>query len=107
MDNAFSVVLLSFALYYFVSVFRRSKLPPGPRGLPFFGNEFQIPKSKQWLYFDGLRKQYGMNLTSVLNEATDSNIFSLGDIVYLRVLGQHTIVLGSAEAAVELLETRG
>ena len=35
------------------------KDPPGPKGIPIFGNEFQIPKDKQWLKFDEWSKKYG------------------------------------------------
>lgn len=85
------------------------KYPPGPRGTPFFGNEFQVPQTKQWLYFDQLRKKYGASQPSSWNWL----LFFItalplpGDIVYLSIMGQDTIVLGSAQAALDLLETRG
>lgn len=33
--------------------------PPGPKGIPFFGNEFQIPQDKQWLRFHEWSQKYG------------------------------------------------
>ena len=49
------VTLLFFlSLYYLLSVIRwrsRSRglpLPPGPKGLPFIGNLFNIPSRKAW-----------------------------------------------------------
>lgn len=36
--------------------------PPGPRGVPLFGNEFQIPSDKQWLCFHDWSKQYGADV---------------------------------------------
>lgn len=112
MDNALLVALSSLIVYSLTFVFRLNfgpdESPPSPRGIPFFGNEFQIPKTKQWLYFDELRKKYGSFLTSNGTERKNNNPNpSLGEIVYLRILGQHTIILGSAKAALELLETRG
>ena len=34
--------------------------PPGPKGVPFFGNEFQIPKDNQYLKFHEWIKTFGM-----------------------------------------------
>lgn len=33
--------------------------PPGPRGLPFVGNAYQIPPDHQWLKFDQWVAEYG------------------------------------------------
>lgn len=33
--------------------------PPGPKGIPIFGNEFQIPRDKQWLKFHEWSQKYG------------------------------------------------
>ncbi|PAV19089.1 cytochrome P450 [Pyrrhoderma noxium] len=63
-------------------------LPPGPRGLPLIGNELQIPRDKQWLCFDRWSKQYG-------------------DIISISSFGQTSIILSSAQAALDLLETKG
>ncbi|KAI0341374.1 cytochrome P450 [Trametopsis cervina] len=63
-------------------------IPPGPPGLPLVGNAFQIPSDRQWLKFDQWIKEYG-------------------DVVHLNVTGQSTVVLGSLQAAAELLDNRG
>ncbi|KAH8116168.1 cytochrome P450 [Phellopilus nigrolimitatus] len=62
--------------------------PPGPKGIPIFGNEFQIPRDKQWLRFHEWSQQYG-------------------DIVGIKTMGQPVLILSSAQATFDLLETRG
>ncbi|KAJ3823037.1 cytochrome P450 [Lentinula raphanica] len=87
----FSSILIPIAILIVFRVFkalqRRSKLPPGPLGLPVFGNLFQLPTSRPWLAFDNWAKQYG-------------------PIVYLNIAGQNTIVLNSHKTAADLLERR-
>ncbi|KAJ7112408.1 cytochrome P450 [Mycena crocata] len=62
-------------------------LPPGPRGLPWIGNTFQMPRKKQWIHFNEWAKIYG-------------------NIYHLRVFTTHYIVLNSAKAASDLLDKR-
>ncbi len=38
---------------------RRSKLPPGPPGLPFIGNIFDVPKQNEWIFYRELGAQLG------------------------------------------------
>lgn len=59
----------------------RSQLPPGPKTL-------KTGIRKPWLWFQELSKQYG-------------------DVVYLQMGPTPTIILGSAQAAWDLLERRG
>ncbi|KAJ7690176.1 cytochrome P450 [Mycena olivaceomarginata] len=66
---------------------RKEKLPPGPGGLPILGNLLQIPKDRAWLTFSEWRKTYG-------------------DIIYLNIAGQNTVVLGNYKVSSDLLDRR-
>ncbi|KAJ3757815.1 cytochrome P450 [Lentinula raphanica] len=74
-------------LWVIKAVHLRSKLPPGPSGLPILGNVLQLPRSQTWLTFDQWTKQYG-------------------PIFYLNIAGQDAIVLGTHKAATDLLDRR-
>ncbi|KAF2683813.1 cytochrome P450 [Lentithecium fluviatile CBS 122367] len=63
-------------------------LPPGPPALPIIGNVHQAPKSHPWLQYHAWGKTYG-------------------PVVYLNMLGQPVIVLGTSTAAHDLLAKRG
>ncbi|KAI0657965.1 cytochrome P450 [Cubamyces menziesii] len=62
-------------------------LPPGPRPLPLLGNALDFPRKHLGRDFRHLSERYG-------------------DVVYLKVLGQSVILVGSYEVACELLEKR-
>ncbi|KAJ7446023.1 cytochrome P450 [Mycena galericulata] len=69
-------------------VYRRKRdLPPGPRGLPFVGNIFQLPKKGQYLQFTKWKEQYGP-------------IFSLN------LMGQLVVVLNTHKVTADLLDRR-
>jgi hypothetical protein len=56
--------IVAFVYYAYHLTLRLSsakslKNPPGPPGIPFFGNEFQIPSDKQWLKFHEWGQKYG------------------------------------------------
>ena len=65
----------------------RKDLPPGPKGELWYGNSRQIPAQRPLVYFQQLNKEYG-------------------DVVYLQLGKTPTVVLGSAQAAWDLLEKR-
>ncbi|KAF8191536.1 cytochrome P450 [Mycena galopus ATCC 62051] len=64
----------------------RKIMPPGPAGLPFLGNIFQLPPL-QWLQFTEWTAQYGP-------------VFSLN------LAGQPVVVLNTHQAATDLLDHR-
>ncbi|OBZ74682.1 hypothetical protein A0H81_05653 [Grifola frondosa] len=70
-------------------VVRRGSLhiPPGPTGLLFVGNLYQIPKREPWVFFKNLSKNFG-------------EIFSLN------ILGHTIIVVNSLEAVDTLFVKR-
>ncbi|KAF9000954.1 cytochrome P450 [Cyathus striatus] len=61
-------------------------LPPGPPGLPFIGNVYQLSEMK-WLTFSKWNKEYG-------------------PIFHLNLAGKHTIILGSKKIAIDLFDRR-
>ncbi|KAH6899261.1 cytochrome P450 98A3 [Coprinopsis sp. MPI-PUGE-AT-0042] len=63
-------------------------LPPGPKGLPFLGNVFQIPRDKSWKVYSDWKPVYG-------------------NMIYLEALGQPLLILNSLEDCSEILERRG
>ncbi|KAF8314233.1 cytochrome P450 [Clavulina sp. PMI_390] len=70
------------------SVRKTSKLPPGPGGLPWIGQAFEIPMLHSHLYYTKLHKK-------------------LGDIYSLVAMGQKFVVLNTYEAAFEILGRQG
>ncbi|KAH9933430.1 cytochrome P450 monooxygenase [Fomitopsis serialis] len=67
---------------------RLARLPPGPRSLPLLRNVHQFPKNLQYHLFAKWGQKYG-------------------DIVFMKVLQQPTLVINSLHAANELLTSRG
>ncbi|KAJ7737690.1 cytochrome P450 [Mycena metata] len=80
-----SLVVLGAILLRIFKTKWRAKLPPGPPGIIFFGNLFQL-SSRVWLKF------------------TSWKIY--GSVVYLDIAGQPIIVLNNAKAAADLLDRR-
>ncbi|TFK64022.1 cytochrome P450 [Pluteus cervinus] len=81
-----SVLGLVCTLYIWSRPNESRRLPPGPKGLPFLGNIFQITQF-QWLQFTEWKKEFGP-------------IFSLN------FAGQPVIVLNSHEVVGDLLDRR-
>ena len=53
-----SIALVSIYALRIVKSYRKGKLPPGPKGVPFFGNLFQL-SLMPWKQFEVWKKQYG------------------------------------------------
>ncbi|KAH9937821.1 CyP450 monooxygenase [Epithele typhae] len=81
------IVLISIIYYKGRPPRSRLPLPPGPKPLPLIGNMLDIPKTMSSAEYHALSQKYG-------------------DIVYLNTMGNSMILLGSMEAANELLEKR-
>lgn len=63
------------------------RMPPGPRPLPFIGNNFDIPKSHPWIQFQKWSEEYGPMFT-------------------LWIGRRPTVIISDPEIAVDLLEKR-
>lgn len=87
---------------------RRATLPPGPKGLPIFGNVLDMPKIHEWRKFSEWNDQYGgqTRYTSPCISRFSILMLPLGDMFSLNLLGQPVIVLGSVKHCVALLDKR-
>lgn len=56
---AITVVSLVFAYRLLYRTCRNTPFPPGPKGLPFIGNIFDMPSEKEWLTFARWGEKYG------------------------------------------------
>ncbi|KAK7678433.1 hypothetical protein QCA50_018493 [Cerrena zonata] len=85
----FAVFLCAFILLKWLKQTSKSTLPlpPGPKGYPIIGNLLQMPSTTPWKTFREWSKLYG-------------------DVMFLDLPNQPTIVLNSTEAAFDLLEKR-
>ncbi|KAI0260509.1 cytochrome P450 [Gloeopeniophorella convolvens] len=61
------------------------RLPPGPVGLPWIGNIFDMPTSREWETFGAWGKRWG-------------------GIMHITLFGQHFIIVNSLEIAISMLE---
>ncbi|KAF4613090.1 hypothetical protein D9613_011043 [Agrocybe pediades] len=86
--QALAAVIIAYSFYYVMKWYRLRKImPPGPLGLPFIGNKYQLPAVKPWKKFAEWNKQYGP-VTSIFLGSTP------------------VIILGTAQPAWDLLEKR-
>ena len=80
--------------------------PPGPRGLPVLGNLFQLPQAEQWKVYSEWSREYGKHRPIQKYHAKAANDLppAPGDMVYVDVMGQPILVLGSLELTEDLME---
>ena len=105
---ALAIVLLKFALNNRgrrLSGKSTLPLPPGPPPLPVIGNLLDVPMKNMEAEYHDLSRKYGVFREAISIYPTD-NASMTGDVVYLNACGQSIIVLGTHEAATELLEKR-
>lgn len=65
---ALTVLLLCVPLLVALVAKTRTKLPPGPRGHPLFGNAFQMPTEAPWVTYTAWAKIYGAHCTFLPRE---------------------------------------
>ncbi|KAK7687643.1 hypothetical protein QCA50_008858 [Cerrena zonata] len=92
MENVIIIIVAAIPLSLFLFRWskyhsRRLSLPPGPKGVPILGNIFDVPDSMPWKGFQELSRVYG-------------------DVLHLKIPTQSIVVLGSAQAAFDLLDKR-
>ncbi|KAM0790540.1 hypothetical protein ACM66B_003409 [Microbotryomycetes sp. NB124-2] len=81
-------LLLSAALYIVSNKGQPKGKPlPGPKGVPVFGNMFQLPKSRPWVKMEEWTREYG-------------------PIYKLKLGRREMVVLGRADVALALLDKR-
>ncbi|KAK7462926.1 hypothetical protein VKT23_007506 [Stygiomarasmius scandens] len=82
------LILFAFAAAAYVSTKRsRTRLPPGPRGVPILGNVFQLDISQPWRTFTKWKQRYG-------------------PLVYVNMAGQPIVILSSKKTVEDLLDRR-
>ena len=58
------VVVGCLAICFVQGARKRLSLPPGPKGLPFVGNMFDIPRKKAWLRYMEWAEHYSEHIVS-------------------------------------------
>ncbi|KAF9558598.1 cytochrome P450 [Agrocybe pediades] len=85
------VVFLAFCLIVFIAIKLRNRslpYPPGPKKLPLLGNLLDLPNGLEWETYARWSKEY------------DS------DIIHLKAVGTHIVVINSRSAAATIFEKR-
>ena len=115
--SAVVFALFAFLARVYVSARARRRggglrYPPGPRGLPLFGNIFDIPQHSPWETYTQWGKQYGTFASgdencSLTVSLCCAAICGTGDVMSVSVLGRLIVFVNSARAAKDLFERTG
>lgn len=109
---------MSYALYaallfvvMSITVFKRRQIlqnPPGPRAIPVIGNILDIPLDRPWETYRDWCKEYGAicEVAVGLPPLIVSRHLSASDVVFVRLPLQSITILGSYQAAEDLLVKR-
>jgi len=81
------IISFTIAAYLYHRKQKRSRLPPGPHGLPFIGNLLQAPTEAIWTTYERWIEQYG-------------------PLVYANFGGTDVLLIGDYEVAKELLDKK-
>ena len=99
-------IVAVLTLIWRVSGRSRLSLPPGPKGFPIIGNLLDMPKDNMVVSMHQLCRQYGECFSLWRCLAEELMTLYIGDIVYLDVFGQPTIIIDSYDSAIAILESR-
>lgn len=61
---------IAFIVFSIVKKRHQSRLPPGPKGVPFLGNIYDVPAKEQWLTYARWSKEYGERYVSVFSDGS-------------------------------------
>ena len=105
--SAIGLFILAVSVYVFVVLRRRRRLPlpPGPPSWPIIGSALEMPTKRPWLKYTEWCKTCGEYLEISLSRRV-LTFTSDSDVVFVNVLSQPAVILGSVEAATDLLERR-
>ena len=87
----------------------RPKLPypPGPKGLPFIGNIFDLPRDMHiWEGFTQMAEAYRTSMVFAFGRTHNLIPCAETEVVYLSMFGTNIVVLNSSEAIADLLDKR-